>query len=648
VEVLKRTNHRLRLFFSEGERRSLTRIEKMFLLIIGSSLSIYQVWSVLYSKLDAINQMAIHLSFILVLTFFLYSFSKQIAQSRVQAVINYLFIGLAISAGTYYFIHAERIALRTVGVDGLTTLDIVFGLTFVLLVMEAARRTIGFSIVAVALVFIIYSLYGHLLEGTWYHYEMSPAEVLDHLAFSFNGLWGSPISVAASFVFIFVLFGAFLQRSGASEFFFKLSIAIAGRTRGGAAKIAIIASAFFGTISGSPTANVVTTGPFTIPLAMKLGYSRRFAAAVEAIASTGGSLLPPIMGSSAFLMAAVTGLPYGTIAIAALLPGILFYVSLFSVVHLEAIRLDLPRASEGEIPKVKDVLRSGSYHFLPVIMLVVFLFQGYSPSRTGVYGIITIVVLSWLTKKNRMGVQTILKSLTSGAQSAIPISTACATAGLVIAGIMSTGLGGKLNSIILSMTAGYLIPSLIIIMVMCIILGMGMPVAAAYVLTAMLAAPTLISLDISPLAAHLFIVYFSIISAITPPVAVASFAAAGIADVNPTKVSFEAVRLSLTSYIIPFIFVLNEALIMNGTILQIIYAFMMTTIGIIVISSSLIGYLYRELNAGYRLLLFFCGICIAAPYVYLNVASIVCVAFVVLVEHRSHLLKKNKPLNEVV
>src|SRR5690625_3694792 len=279
-------------------------------------------------------------------------------------------------------------------------------------------------------------------------------------------------------------------------------------------------------------------------------------------------------------VAAVTNTPYHSIAIAALLPAILYYIALFLMIHFEAIRLDLPRADETQIPKVSDVLKRGWFYFIPVLVLITLLLSGYSPSRTGFFGIISIIIISWFQPKKRMKIGEIIQALAEGAKTAIPISSACAAAGLVIAGIMTTGLGGKLSSIILNITSGQLLPSLLLIMIMCIILGMGMPVAAAYVLTAMLAAPTLINLGVSEIAAHLFIVYFSIISAITPPVAVASFAAAGIAKANPTTVGFEAVRLGLVSFIIPFIFVFQPGLLMEGTILDVIITFSVSVLGI--------------------------------------------------------------------
>lgn len=611
-------------------------INNLLIIIIACLMSSYQVWSVLFLKIDPINQMAIHLSFILVLTFFLYSYSGKRKIDQPLISLDLVLIVGAASCGFYFTIHADRIATRIVGVDHLTNWDIFFGLAFVLLCVEATRRTIGWSIISVALISIVYALFGHHLQGIFFHQKIAAVELLDHLAFSFNGLWGSPIAVASTFVFVFILFGAFLQHSGASDFFFQLSVALAGKTRGGPVKIAIIASAFFGSISGSPTANVVTTGAFTIPMAKKIGYSPRFAAAVEACASTGGSLLPPIMGSSAFLMAAVTGIPYIQIAIAATVPAILFYISLFSIVHLEALRLNLPQVDMKDIPHLKTVIKEGWFYFLPVIVLVVFLFQGNSPSRTGIYGILAVVIVSWFKKSNRMTMRKIFQAMTESAKSAIPISTACAIAGLVIAGIMTTGLGGKLNNIILSMTAGELLPSLILIMVMCIILGMGMPVAAAYVLTAMLAAPTLIGLGISPLAAHLFIVYFSIISAITPPVAVAAFAAAGIAQTSPTKVGFEAMRLGLASLVIPFMFVFNPALLLEGTIPEIIAAILLSTIGIIVLGCGVVGFYYKKVNMGERLILVSAGVMMIYPTVWLNLIGFILIGLLFAYQYKAN------------
>ena len=619
-----------------GQKRQLTGVHLGCFSLLALLLSCYQVWSVIWGRLDPMNQMAIHLAGILAIAFLLYGSSNH----KRPSLLDYIATSLALAASIHFTIYAEWFATRIPIMEALRPIDIFFGLVFVLLSLEAARRTIGLPIVLIAGVGIAYALWGHHLQGIFGHRPFTSVEILDDIVYSFNGLWGSPISVAASFVFMFILFGAFLNHAGAGEFFFQLSTAIAGRSKGGAAKVAVLASALFGSISGSPTANVVTTGSFTIPVSKKTGYRPSFAAAVEAAASTGGSILPPIMGSSAFLMAAVTNIPYGTIVIAAILPGILYYVSLLSMVHLEAMRLDLPRTSAEEIPKLGTVLKSGWQYFIPLVVLIVFLVLGYSASRTGFYAILSIIAVSWLRKHTRMGFRKVATAMVDGARSAIPVSTACAAAGLVIAGIMSTGLGGKLTSIVLHLTAGMLLPTLLLVMLICIILGMGMPVAAAYILTAMLAAPALMELGVSSLSAHLFIVYFSIFSAITPPVAVAAFAAAGIADANPNRVGLEALRLGIVGFIVPFLFVFEPALLLDGTSVEISIAIITAIAGILMLSASIIGWLTMKTTWWERILLLIGGLLFLIPGILSKSIGSLFLLSIYIIQHRKVLVNK--------
>ncbi|MCF3944182.1 TRAP transporter permease [Oceanobacillus alkalisoli] len=618
-------------WFGYGYRRQLSSYHLHIFRLLACILAVYQIWSVIWGKLDPLNQMALHLSGILAIAFLLYGYSRKAHAGKTTenpTWIDYTAVLLVILAGIYFSLHAERIAVRIPIMDPLTTLDLFFGLVFILLAIEAARRTMGFPIIAILLVGFSYIFFGHYLPGIWQHREFSFIEVIHELAFSYNGLWGSPISVAATFVFMFLLFGAFLKQAGTGEFFFQLSTAIAGRTRGGAAKVAVLTSAFFGSISGSPTANVVATGSFTIPVSKKNGYKPSVAAGIEAVASTGGSILPPIMGSSAFLMAAVTQIPYGMIALAATIPAILYYVSLLLMVHLEAVRSDIPRPKAENIPDIKKVLKEGWFHFIPFIVLMYFLIQGYSASRTGFYAIIAIIVVSWFRRETRIGVKATFQALVDGARSSIPVTAACAVAGLIITAIMSTGLGGKLTSIVLGLTGGLFIPTLLLVMVICIVLGMGMPVAAAYILTAMLAAPTLIELGIQPMAAHLFIVYFSIFSAITPPVAVAAYAAAGIADENPNRVGLEAVKFGIVGFFIPFMFVLEPALLLEGSIGEIVLAVLTALLGITALTGAMIGWLVTNATALDRLLLLGGGCLFIFPGVIWNIAGLALVLVV--------------------
>ncbi|WP_453990278.1 TRAP transporter permease [Bacillus nitroreducens] len=624
--------------FTEGEKRQLTGPHLTIFIGFAFILSVFQVGSVMWGKLDPIQLLAPHLSLILILSFLFYSFSKRNGTNTRPTIADYICATLALGAGVYFCFHAERISERIPIVDPLSSLDILVGFVFVVLSIEAARRTIGFPIIIIVLIGISYALWGHHLGGLIWHREFSFAEVVEDLAYSFNGLWGSPISVAASFVYMFLLFGAFLQKAGAGEFFFQLSTALAGRTRGGAAKVAVLASAFFGMISGSPTANVVTTGTFTIPVSKRSGYKPSFAAAVEAAASTGGSILPPIMGSSAFLMAAITQIPYMSIVIAAIIPGLLYYLSLLAMVHFEAVRLHLPTANKEDIPSVSKVLKEGWYYFIPLVVLLYFLLSGYSASRTGLYGVGAIIVVSWFRKSTRMGIKQIFEAMVDGAKSSIPVTTACAAAGLVISGIMSTGLGGKLTSVVLGLTEGMLLPTLILVMIICIVLGMGMPVAAAYILTAMLAAPALMELGVSLTAAHLFIVYFSIFSAITPPVAVAAYAAAGIADSNPNKVGFEAVRLGIVGFIVPFMFVLEPALLLEGSLVEIIVSFFTAIIGVIALAAGMIGRFRMEATKLDRILLITSGLLLIYPHVLYSSLGIIIFIIVYVLQKKRHIL----------
>lgn len=624
-------------WFGYGRGRKLSANHITIFSAIAIVLAIYQVWSVIWGKLDPLHQMALHLSFILALTFLLYGYSNKVETGKnkdTPTFLDYTFTILAIAAGIHFTFRAEWIATRIPLLQPLEPLDIIFGLVFIILTIEAARRTIGFPIIAIILIGFSYTLWGHHLSGIWYHREFHVTEFIDELAYSYNGLWGSPIAVAATFVFMFLLFGAFLKQAGAGEFFFNLSVAIAGRTRGGAAKVTVLASAFLGSISGSPTANVVTTGPFTIPVSKRSGYKPSVAAAIEATASTGGSILPPIMGSSAFLMAAVTQIPYGQIALAAFIPAVLYYASLLFIVHIEAVKTGLPRPKEENIPRVKDVLKEGWFYFIPFLILVFLLMKGFSPSRTAFYAILSIIVVSWFKKESRIGIKQALAAMVDGARSSIAVTAACGAAGLIIAGIMSTGLGGKLTSIVLGLTDGILVPTLILTMVICLILGMGMPVAAAYILTAMLAAPALIELGVSQIQAHLFIVYYSIFSAITPPVAVAAYAAAGIAGENPNRVSLEAVRLGMIGFVIPFMFVLQPALLLEGSTVEIAWSVFIAMLGIYALASGIVGWLMTSTNKIERTLLILSGVLFIYPNLLLHGIAVLLIALVFFIQHK--------------
>lgn len=630
------------LYMKAGSRRQYQGHLKLLVTAIAVLMSLYQIWEVTLGALTPINHMANHLTFILVLTFLIYTYSKG-KGTGVPNVIDIICIVLAIGAGIYFNLNMERIITRDAMVDVLSGPDIAAGLIFVLLSFEAARRTLGGPITLVVLVFVAYMVFGEYVPGGLWHRPLSYVDIIDQLAYTFNGLWGSPMAVAATFVFLFVLFGSFLSKSGCGDFFFDIANAVAGGAVGGGAKVAVVSSGLFGMISGSPTANTVTTGAFTIPMNKKLGYSGVFAGAIEAVAATGGSIMPPIMGSSAFLMAEVAGIPYVKICIAAAVPALLYYVSLLAMVHFQALKTGIKPLDKSQIPSTWKVLRNGWHYTIPIFVLVAALLSGRSPSMTAIYGIVTVVIISWFKKDTRMYPKDVVSALEDGARSSIQVTTACAAAGMVVAGIMSTGLGGKITSVILGMTAGMLLPTLIMVAIICLILGMGMPVAAAYVLTAMLAVPALLQLGVSLMAAHLFVVYFSIISAITPPVAVAAYAAAGIADCDPSKCGWEATKLDLAAFIVPFMFVYNGTLLLEGSVVDTVVSVVLACLGVIALAGGVQGYIIKEINRIERIALLIAGLLMIDAGYITDIIGVVIMAAVLVT---SGSLGKKSSLNE--
>ena len=452
--------------------------------------------------------------------------------------------------------------------------------------------------------------------------------------FTTNGIFTSPIACSSTYVFLFCLFGAFFTVSGAGDFFYKFSMAVAGQYTGGAGKVAVVASGLFGMINGSPTANVATTGSFTIPMMKKVGYDGEFSAAISAVASTGGGILPPIMGTAAFLMVEMAGIPYRDIAIAAAIPGILYYVSLSFMVHFRAKKDNLPRLSKEDLPPVGATLKEGFPFVIPLILLIAMILMGYTASMSAVAGIIAVVVVSWFRKETRMGPKKILKALRDGALSSVIVSLSCAVAGMVICGLMTTGLGGKIASLIISLGGSNILSALFLTALLCTILGMGMPVAAAYALTVSLAVPSLIDLGISVMSAHLFVVYFSTLSAITPPVAVASYAAAGIAEGNANRIGWKSCKIGIVSFILPFVFVLEPSMltVLTEFSFKSIQCVITATIGTICLCGALEGWLLRRMDIVTRLMLGAGSFCLLLPGSMTDIIGVALIAAVVIFE----------------
>lgn len=490
----------------------------------------------------------------------------------------------------------------------LPTVELIVGVVLVVLVLEASRRCTGNFLAITCLLFLVYAKVGPYLPGILRHKGYSWHRILSVLSFSETGIFGNALNISATFVVLFVLFGSVLNASNGGKLFIDIAYAITGGSRGGPAKTAILSSLMMGTISGSPVANVVTTGTFTIPLMKKAGYSSEEACAVEAVASTGGQIMPPIMGAAAFLVAEYIGIAYGELCKAAFVPAILYYVALFFIIDFISLKKGLVGLPKDQLPPLKQSLRQGFHLFIPIIALIVSLMNGFSSMKSIFYSTIALIVIAQLSRGTRMNLRKIIGAVQDGIISAIPVAVSCAAAGIIVGIVNLTGLGVKFSSSLIAMSQGNIPAALLLTMIASIILGCGLPTTAVYIILASLAAPALIQMGVTPLAAHLFVFYFGCISTITPPVALTSYAAAAIGDANPTKTGLKAFLFGIVAYIVPFMFVFSPALLLQGSTFTVIYGILTALFGIYLLSASVAGYLLTSMPLILRLVLFAGGI----------------------------------------
>ncbi|XKG62363.1 TRAP transporter permease [Mesobacillus maritimus] len=597
----------------DSEFRVRTYIGKMakFLTAIAVIWSIFQIFAAGSGVFDAITLRAWHMMFLLVVTFLLYPATKNGKRTlKFPPIFDVICILLSIASTGYLLYSYQTIVLR----GGYLLLpDYIFGAIGILMIFEAARRVVG-NLAILAFIFLLYNFLGSFIPGIFGHGGFSVNRVIDYLFYGSEGVFGIAIGVSATFVFLFILFGAFLSRSGFSQFINDFALTIAGRSPGGPAKVAVIASSLMGMINGSALANVATTGTLTIPLMQKNGYKARFAAAVEAVASTGGQFAPPIMGAAGFVMAEYLGVSYTVVMVAAIIPAILYYLTLIMVVHFEAKRLGLKGLSKENIPKAMDVIKKQGHLSLPLIVLMGLLFMGYTPLYAAVFSIIACVVASWLRKETRMGLKEIILALEEGAKGAVGVAVACAVIGVIIGTVSLTGLGLNFGYAVMNYTNDSLLIAGLLVMLMSIILGMGVPGVAAYIIVATVGTPVLINLGVSPLAAHLFVLIYACLSNITPPVALASYVAAGIAGANQNQVSLTAVKLGLTGFILPFFFIFNPALLLGANpYSESIIPAITAIIGCVSLAAGLQGWLMMKASIIQRMMLTIVGILMIAP-----------------------------------
>lgn len=544
---------------------------------------------------------AYHLLFGMVLIFLNIFISKK-QNTNLKKIIGLIFIAIILLT-TYHIVKDYDMFAMRIQIFP-ENIDILMGVLMTVAVLEGTRRSAGKALPIIAIVSILYAFWGMFLPGILGHRGYDLTRIVSTI-YSEQGIFGSSLGVSATNVFLFVLFAAFLNASGADQIFQDLSLAIAGKKRGGPAKIAVLSSTFFGSISGSAVANVVSTGAFTIPMMKKQGYKSIFAGAVEAVASTGGQIMPPIMGAAAFVLSDLAGVKYANVCMAALVPALMYYFTLFIMVDIESIKENKKPLDHSQIPSLKAVLKRSITLFIPIfILLYLLIFNQSTPMISAISATASILVCSFFNKKNKLKLKMIIEGCSGGAKSSLQVIAACATAGIVVGMLSLTGLGLKLSNLIINFSQGNLIVSLILAMLVSSVLGMGLPTTAAYIIAATSVTPALIELGVVPLAAHLFVLYYSAISAITPPVAVASYAAAALAEENPMKVGIEAVRLGLTAFIVPFAFVLNSRLLnLNFEILTFVtISFAVISCG--ALASALQGWLFERINIAERVLLF--------------------------------------------
>lgn len=582
---------------------------------IAAVIAIGVIYSNTISELGILTLTVIFLSQMLMMTFLAITPLSSTNTRSGIGVIDTLLAIASVICGIFFLLNAENIETRVALFEPLPIEYVVTGGMLVLLTLEAMRRTVGLGLTSIVIIFIGYNLFGHLLPGVMGHGKISMNHFLDISLYTTDGLFGIPIRVAGSYVFLFVMFGTILARTGGSDFFFQLAAWISGRQPGGQAKVAVVGSGVYGMISGSPTSDVVTTGSITIPMMIKTGFRPAIAAAVEVASSAGGGLMPPVMGSAAFIMAEYTGIAYREIIIAGIIPALLYYLAIFTQVDLRARRLGLKGMDPDQIQPLRRTLLSGGLFVVPLVAVTWGLLAGYTPTFAGLFGVAATLAVAVLYnfkkapwEKGPLEVfneifSALFDLLSETTMRMVGVAGACAAAGLVIGTISMTGLAGKFSSLIILVAGQNEFITLVCAGLLTIILGLGMPTPSAYILAAVLIGPRLVELGFSLMGSHLFLIYFAVLSALTPPVAVAAYAASAIARENPLKIAGYATRIAVVAFILPFVFIYSPALIMNGNLMMIIGVTLVTCIAIVMLSAGIEKYMLRELTRFEQLVL---------------------------------------------
>lgn len=619
----------------ESNTRHYTGVPKVVIRSILAAFSLYVFYMNLISVWPEQIRRASFVGLIVFLAFTLYPAKKRAVHQ--ENFVPWYDIILGLVGAACYFYYVANFAELAVKATRISQLDMIVGVVGILITAEVCRRVVGIPILVVASAFVGYAFYaGYSLK-----------RIIYTLFYTLDGVIGTPIGVCSTFIVLFIILGSFLEKTNIGSFFIDIANSIAGRATGGPAKVAVISSALEGMYSGSSVANTVGSGSITIPVMKKTGYDKDFAAAVEAAASTGGQIMPPIMGAAAFLMAEMTGMPYSIIAVAAIFPAALYFTGIFLMVHLEAKKTGLKGLPKESIPNFFKLFLTRGYLFLPIVVLIVTMSIGYTPSRAACLAILAAVIVSMFRKDTRLTPKTFIKSLENGARNTIGVAAACSIAGIIVGVVSLTGIGLKLAEGLLFLSGGIHIIALFLTMIACLILGMGVPTTANYVIMATITAPIILKLipETPVLAAHFFVFYFGVVADITPPVALAAYAGAAISGGNPLRTGVIATRLAITAFIIPYMFVLNPTmLLINASFVQIILFAVTSMIGMFAIAGGLEGYMKTKLPVWQRIVAVGAGLMMIDPKIVTDLLGIVLIAFIVLLQYGVKKENEKKPI----
>ncbi len=576
-------------------------------------LTLFGFWMGLWGNVGSLTLGVIFSVVLYSIAFMTVSIGKTV---RRRMIVDYLATAASLIAGAYLLWRSFAFDSWVMGIDRFTTADFVFGGIYVVLTLDLLRRCLGLGFTIFVYALLAYMFLGRYLDGTLAHPSMPLSTFVERVIVSQNtvGIFGQAMEIVATYAFLFVLMGKFFQVIGGGQFFFDVAAVMAGRRTGGVAKVATVSSALFGSVSGSPTADVMTTGSISIPMMKKMGYPPRFAASVEAVASTGGSLLPPVMGAVAFLMAELTATSYAEVAQAAVISALLYYLAVYVYAHFKSEQLGLLGMPASQIPLLRQVIRNGWFYVLPLIVLIYYLTEGYGADYTAALTVLAVIAVSWWPQaRQRIGARAFIDGCVDTCIVLAPLVAAVAAAGIVVAVLTFTGVTGKAATVIFAITGKQLFLVLVAAMIISVLLGMGMPVVATYALSAVVVAPVMIELGVPILQAHFFLVYYAVLSFITPPIAISCYAAATIADESPMAVGWESMRIGLILFVLPFAFVYDPALLMIGPWHLIVLSTLMAAIGVVYFGAAQVGWWRGPLPTWRRIVLLACGLVILIP-----------------------------------